>query len=201
MNSLSMDDAERIRGFSANFFFWQGLRWVPFGVALIFWAAALSSWWPFSDAARDLAPFAAMIGAVLVYALIGAYYDRAYGRTEALPKLFTQRSRWKWLVVYPFIFGALVVDGIVQPPFLVSAVVIAGAMIAYVRSTGGGRAHYWVSALVLLGVGVASWFGVAPSGKDGITLLTALLGVIYVVGGVLDHIEMRRRLAATAGAA
>ncbi len=195
MELRTIDDAQRMRDFSANFFFWQGLRWVPFGLALILWAAALSGWWPFPEVVRDFAPFLAMIGALVITGWIGAYYNRVYGRTETLPKLFARRGRLKWFLVYPLIISALLVDGLARPPVLVSGFALAVAIVAYVRSTGGGRTHYWVAALALTAMSLATGLGFLPAGIDGITLLMAMLGVIYVIGGVLDHLEMRKQFA------
>ena len=164
MELRTMDDAQRMRDFSANFFFWQGLRWVPFGLALILWAAALSEWWPLPEVLREFAPFVAMIGALVTTGWIGASYNRVYGRTETLPRLFAYRGRIKWLLVYPLIIAGLLVDGFMRPPVFVSGFVLGVAIISYVRSTGGGRTHYWVAAFALAAMKSCNWLRFSARG-------------------------------------
>jgi hypothetical protein len=93
-------------------------------------------------------------------------------------------------------FAALLIDNLLEPPVLVSGFAFGVAIVAYVRSTGGGRVHYWAAAALLVATSVASAFGLAPTGREATALVFILLGAIYVVGGVLDHFELRHRLKA-----
>jgi hypothetical protein len=45
MPGVTPKDLERIQAVTANYFFWQGLRWVPMGAALLALGLYWSGWW------------------------------------------------------------------------------------------------------------------------------------------------------------
>jgi hypothetical protein len=79
-------------------------------------------------------------------------------------------------------------------PLLLSGVVWGIAIEAYRRSTGGGRRHYIAAATSVVVFGVLPLSGLVPSGEDGVSALIALVGLIYIVGGILDHRALVRAL-------
>lgn len=191
----SVNEAQQMRDFTANFFFWQGLRFVPIGVAILIIAWAWTPYWPFSQATREVTALIVLPALILSY-LAGLYYRSAYGEVRAQPGLYARRSALKWYVVYPAVVAAILADGVLRLPLSVAPIVFAAALIAYRQSTGGGRRHHLVGAAALAAVGVASYFGLVPTGKAGYPATFVVVGLLYTVGGVLDHIEMRRRLQA-----
>ena len=185
---------ERVRAVTANFFFWQGLRWVPLGIALI-----LLSFAPLTKRAIG-DPWASIISLTTLFialwlstTVLGAYYARAYGRVQLMPGQHARRDAIKWLVVYPAMFVALILDWRLNAPILFSGAAFGAGIEAYRRSTGGGRRHYIVAAILFSLLTLAPSVGLATS-RELLVPLFGVLGAVYVVGGVLDHRELVRIL-------
>ena len=192
MPAPQTDALDRINAVTANFFFWQGLRWVPLGAALlvIAWSVAPGSLVP--EAWETPLLIVSMTVALAASTMIGRWYARSFGRVRGIPGQHARRTRTKWLVVYPALVIALVIDGIWKPPVLVSGITFAAAIEAYRRSTGGGRLHYVIASIVFAVLTFAPTLGLATPGKSALDLLVGMLGAIYVIGGLLDHRELTR---------
>ena len=106
-----------------------------------------------------------------------------------------QDASVKWLVAYPAICGALIIDAKLAPAISVSGLAFAVAIEAYRQSTGGGRAHYTVASIGLVAFSSLPLLGLASPGKAILAPLIGVVGLIYVVGGLLDHRELVRILA------
>lgn len=183
---------DRINAITANFFFWQGLRWVPLGVAMLVvaWSHGPSS--PVPKSRESSLAIATMGLAFLASAMLGPWYARSFGRARGIPGRHARRTRTKWLVVYPALLIALVVDAVAKPPVLVSGIAFAAAIEAYRRSTGGGRAHYIIASVVFAALTFAPSLGLATPGVGALNLLIGVLGATYAIGGLLDHLELKR---------
>jgi type IV secretory pathway TrbD component len=190
------DRLRRIHDVTDNFFFWQGLRWIPMGAALLGLAVASSPRVPMSSALREWIALPLFGVAIwLSSSVLGRYYARHFGRVRGDPSRHTRRTSVKWLVVYPAIAAAFVIDAKFGPPVIVSALAFAIAIEAYRQSTGGGRVHYTVAALGLVAFAILPLFGVVSTGKQILTPLIGVVGLIYIVGGLLDHRELVRMFA------
>ncbi len=187
-------DLERVHSVTSNFFFWQGLRWVPMGVALMVLSASYAAWWPLDRRWSDVALIGALGGALALSSVLGRYYARAYGSVRGDPHAHAARSRAKWLIVYPAMCIALLVDGIFAPELFVTGVTWGAAVLLYWWSTGRGRVHYVGAALLLASTSIWPMLGLARPGLPMINAFMGVVGAIYVVGGVLDHLELRRVL-------
>jgi hypothetical protein len=132
--------------------------------------------------------------------VLGRYYTRAYGRVRGIPGQHARRTRAKWLVVYPAMFAAMILDWTLHVPVFLSGVVFAAGIEAYRRSTGGGRRHYVVAEMLLASLTLAPLTGLTTS-RELLIPFIGLLGGIYVVGGVLDHLELARILGPASAAA
>jgi len=183
---------DRINAVTANFFFWQGLRWVPMGAALLLgaWGHGPSS--PIPQSWQSTLLIAAIVAALILSTMIGRWYDRSFGRVRGIPGQHARRTRTKWLVVYPVLLVALVADGLAKPPVLISGIAFAAAIEAYRRSTGGGRRHYIIASLVFTALTFVPTLGLATAGASALNVLIGVLGATYVIGGVLDHRELMR---------
>jgi hypothetical protein len=190
---------ERIRAVTANYFFWQGLRWVPGGLILIIAGLLWSDWWPFTGWVEDALLIGALLAAIGISLAIGRYYKRVFGSVKAIPRQHARRNAIKWLVFYPAMLASLLIDGLTEIPFLVSGIVWGGAIAAYWWSTGRGRGHYLVAAAAVASLSLFPTLGVVGSGAPILSLFFIIIGGIYIVGGVLDHLELRRLLAPAPG--
>lgn len=192
---MPRDRLRQIEAVTDNFFFWQGLRWIPLGAALFLTATAMLPGSPLPRAVRNW--FWVPLFAVaywLSMSVLGRFYASRFGRVRSDPSRHRLRTSIKWAVVYPAIVVAMVVDAKVAPPILLSAVAFGAAIEAYRQSTGGGRLHYIVASIALVGFAFLPMLGMLDPGKRAFAPLIAALGLIYVVGGLLDHRELVRVL-------
>lgn len=190
----SPEQLDQIRRVTDNYFFWQGLRFVPMGAALLVVGLRWSPGWALSAGWSDVVMYGALGIAVWASAAIGSYYRRAFGDVHGTPGAHQRRSATKWLVVYPVMALSLIVDGAFAPPVFISGPVWGMAVLAYWWSTGRGRQHYLVAAALLAGFGLLPTLGLVAPGRAGMGPFFALLGGVYLVGGVLDHLALRRLL-------
>jgi len=192
--SVVTTSPERIQAVTSNFFFWQGLRWVPMGAALLFGAWSFEANGPVPESWRSFLLIAVLTVALVASGAVGQWYARSFGRVRGIPGQHARRTRTKWLVVYPMVFAAFLIDGVARPRVLVSGFALAVAVEAYRRSTGGGRRHYVVASAVFALLTIVPLLGLATPGPAALNLVFAVLGATYVVGGVLDHLELKRVL-------
>ena len=196
MTTMTADRLRQIHDVTDKFFFWQGLRWIPLGAAMLTYSLMRSAHLPIPFAAR--ASIGLLLLAVALWlssSVLGRYYARHFGCVRGDASRHTLRTSVKWLVAYPAILVAMLVDIQLLPPMLVSALAFAIAIEAYRQSTGGGREHYIWSAIGLVVFSILPLFGAVPAGKHGLTPLIGIVGLIYIVGGVLDHRELVRLFA------
>ena len=183
---------DRINAVTANFFFWQGLRWVPLGIALLVVAWSYGPGSPVPKSWVSALFVATMVLALSASAMVGRWYARSFGRVRGIPGQHARRTRTKWLVVYPALVVAMLVDGIAKPPVLFSGIAFAAAIEAYRRSTGGGRAHYVIASIAFAALSFAPMLTLTVPGPAALNLLIAVLGATYTIGGILDHRELTR---------
>src|SRR5215212_1064199 len=120
-SSAEAPDLDRIRAVTANFFFWQGLRWVPMGFALIVFAVAPYFKGVIGKPWMSIATFASLAVALWLSSdVFGRYYTKTYGRVEGIPGQHVRRSTIKWFVVYPAVFVAMIVDWKLSTPVFLS---------------------------------------------------------------------------------
>ncbi|HEY3033799.1 MAG TPA: hypothetical protein VGJ54_03975 [Streptosporangiaceae bacterium] len=184
-------DLDMTRQVTANLWFWQGLRWAPAGPLA---AAAAIVAWASPSGALVWAGYAVACGlAWQLYRIADGYYGRRYGEVTLRPGQHRHRGRVKWLAVYPAMLASIVVDMLVMPPVFVTGPVWAGAILLYRRSTGGGRRHYYAAAALLAGLAPLPALGLVEAGAPMVALWVSVTGVLYLVCGVLDHLELARR--------
>ena len=195
MSHMPAPDLRRLHAVTDNFFFWQGLRWIPMGFALMVSSIAMMPGVPLSKDVRPWIGVPFMIVALwLSTSVLGRYYARHFGRVRMDLSRHKTRTTVKWFVVYPAMLAAIIVDGVWRPPVLLSALAFAGAVEAYRESTGGGRLHYAVAAVGFVAFSLLPLLGVLPNGMAAVGAVIGLTGAVYVVGGFLDHRELVRIL-------
>lgn len=194
MNTATRKDLDVIHNVTANYFFWQGLRWVPMGFALLIVALSYATWWPITGPWKEGFMFLVLIAAVLVSNTIGSYYARSFGDVRGIPGMHARRETLKWLLFYPMMGFSLIVDGVFKPPVFVSGPVWAAGLLGYWFSTGRGRPHYLFAAAVFVVLTFFPTLGLVAPGPDMLQVFLIVLGVIFIVGGILDHFELTRLL-------
>lgn len=195
MLSLAQEkDLDRIRSVTANYFFWQGLRWVPLGFVIIFLGLSLAPWWPLTGFWSHVALFAAIVIATAGSSWAGTYYAQTFGRVSEKPGAHQRRATLKWLLVYPLMLISLIIDFTYGSAFFISGPVWAVGILAYWWSTGRGRRHYLVAAFCMISLSLVQWRGLVAPGKSMYAVFATLLGATYVIGGLLDHFELREVL-------
>lgn len=185
---------DRIRGVTANYFFWQGLRLLPGGLIMVIAGLLSSDWWPFTGWVEDALLVGVLLAALGVSLAIGRYYRRVFGQVQVIPAQHARRNAIKWFVFYPAMLASLLIDAFSRVPFLTSGIVWGAAIAAFWWSTGRGRYHYLVAASVLVLLTFLPTLGMVAPGRTMVSLFFIVLGGIYIVGGVLDHLELRRLL-------
>jgi hypothetical protein len=207
-------DLDRIRYLSRNFTALQGLRSVPFGIALILNAWLYRYYSPAGGNATAVGCGAslAVLGALyFLYRRIAAYYDRRLGRVEPRPGPWS--GWWGALAAY-LVFCALSwVDMRLAPPLSVGSLALAaGFGFAWwsgwrawrVGTAGsarepGPRRHYAVIAASFLLLSLLPLLA-PPSSLDlrgpfrYYPILQTALGVALLAAGALDHRELVRHL-------
>jgi hypothetical protein len=192
---MPASDLRRIHAVTDNFFFWQGLRWVPMGIALMVSALSMMPGVPIPKGIRPWVGLPFIVVALwLSTSVLGRYYARHFGRVRMDLSRHKTRTSVKWFVVYPSMIAGMILDARFHPPVLVSALAFAAAVEAYRESTGGGRIHYALAAVGFVAFSLLPLFGALTNGIGAVGDVVLLTGMVYVVGGVLDHREMVRIL-------
>ena len=194
MKRPQASELEQIENVTANYFFWQGLRWVPMGVALLVIGLSYSTWWPLGGAFAEAVPLGALAAALAASYALGPYYERAFGRVRSLPEMHRRRETLKWFLWYPLMGASLAIDIQWKPRLFVSGVVWAGGVVAYWWSTGRGREHYLVVAACMAAFTFLPITGSVAPGKATANAFVCLLGVAFILGGLLDHVALGRVL-------
>jgi hypothetical protein len=187
-------EVERIRRITSNYFFWQGLRWVPIGLVVMALGLRRTNWSPIADAWEDTLILCLIVLVMALSPLIGVYCRRSFGDVRDDPDAHQRREMMKWLLVYPLMILSLVIDMKFKPAFFVTGPVWCSGILAYWLSTGRGRPHYLIASMSMLGLSVLQWFGFVEPGKQMFSVFGLVLGAIYIIGGLLDHRELCRIL-------
>ncbi len=194
MNTMNPSELEKIRNVTSNYFFWQGLRWVPLGIVILMFGLKNTAWWPLAGAWEDLFLFALVALIIVVSLFIGRYYRRTFGHVRDDPDAHQRRDAMKWFLVYPLMISSLVIDMVYKPAFFITGPVWSGGILAYWSSTGRGRPHYLIASFCMLVLSAVQWLGFVEPGRQMFSVFGVLLGAIYIVGGMLDHRELCRIL-------
>jgi hypothetical protein len=192
---MAATNLNEVRAITGNYFFWQGLRWVPMGVVLVVVAASLIDAASMPAVVRTWGVWLLTVVALwLSTSVLGRYYRRTFGDVRDDSAQHARRTTLKWFVVYPAMLASMVIDVKLSLPILLSGVVWGLSIEAYRRSTGGGRRHYAIAAGLFGVMALLPLLAPVPTGKNGASVLLGLLGIIYVVGGILDHRALVRVL-------
>ena len=188
---------KRIRFVTANYQQLQGLRLVPLGLFLAFWASIDflglldPARFPSGDRASVLTRigYAYWLGLLLAFAA-PAYYRYRYGSVNP----YDRRSRNRWITAAVIGFFVLVrMDRDLQWPVSLHLLLVSMALFVTVWHDGRIRSHYLAPALVWLAASFLPAWDVSPASLR-ITLF-GLGGLTLVSCGIGDHLLLTRTLA------
>lgn len=188
-------DRDPLRRLTENYWAWQGLRWAPFGPALAWGGVTLldQQW---AEARWPIVVLLVLLAvALLTVAPLQRYYDRTFGVVQSLSGSHRRRDSVKWLAAYPLLLTVPIIEIWVRPAVSPTAATLAGLTLAFWWSTGRGRLHYVVGAASLALLVPLPVTGLVGAGRPMVGVTLIVVGTLYVVGGILDHRELRARLA------
>lgn len=185
---------ERMRQITESYQSWQGLRILPTG--LMFMALGL-----FVDRSLFLLPplwvfLAVLFGAALALTGLGRAIDRYYRNQfgEVLDSAKKERNR-RISNLLSVLASAFLLDSLFKPPVLLSGFAAAVVILIHWHQTGRGRSHYPVAAAVCALAAFVPLF--VPVWTDVFSTIrfTGLMGAVFTILGVLDHIALVRSMA------
>ena len=181
-----MDNPTRVRYITRNFDALQGLKMVPFGLYFL----AMGAGWLGKQGDLSLS-LPAFVLTLLVYWLTGRYYTRNFGRVNS-ERSNLVNNFFLPLAVILILWVAAAVDYSMRLP--VSAFGLTLAIILLIwwwLQEQRTRIHYAVMAGLIALISLAplggvgeGWLIIQPPG----TLFHLLIGAIFVIGGILDHL-------------
>jgi len=191
-----------IRYVTQNYNSLQGLRMVPFG---LFYLASAAGWLGKQGDCTFSIP--ALVLAILLYFGLGAYYRQRFGRVHHAPvnlgpiRLAVESPVWFVVGLGAFlVFWAIsALDYFLRPPVsLLGLSLAAGLAAVWLLPTFRPRVHYLVMAILVTGISLLPLAGFSSGNEilapvEG-TLLYIVLGSIFVVGGLMDHLILVRVL-------
>lgn len=198
-NHLSAE-MQRVRVVTANYNYLQGLRLVPFGVWLLLNAIIdagwyLPAWIPdwLIVGTYILGPFVALV----LYWLIGRYYNHIFGYVQPMQSASTSKLAWKWNVVIIVSATVWLVSFLQRPSLSISVtgLLLAGMCLINWWQMKSFSTHYFFVAVALgaaSGLALLSLWNDVPIASK--SLLLVLLALYFILRGIIDHLLLVRTL-------
>ena len=181
-----MDNPTHVRYITRNFDALQGLKMVPFGLFFL----AMGAGWLGEQGDLSLS-LPAFVLTLLVSWLISRYYTRNFGRVNSERSNLVNNFLLP-LAVILILWVAAAIDYSMRLP-----VSVFGLTLAIILSfwwwlqEQRTRIHYAIMASLIVLISLAplagigeGWLIIQPSG----TVFHLLVGAIFVLGGILDHL-------------
>lgn len=180
-----MDNPTRIRYTTRNFESLQGLKMVPFGLFFMVMGAG----WLGEQGNLSLS-LPAFLLTILAYWLIGRYYDRNYGRVNS------ERTSLANKILFPLVVLGLwfttALDYWLRLPVSIFGLTLAVVLFGWWwLQEQRMRTHYAIMAGLIALISLAPLVGIGEGWsiiQPPETLFHLLVGVILLVGGILDHL-------------
>lgn len=170
---------------------------LPFGLYMILLSTRGLGWGWLGAEGDCTYTLPLLLLAIGLYVAISRYYDHRFGVVQP------ERAQFRWLpgiVFLTIFFGAVLLEAAVKPPFSLIGVLV-GALLIWSGVSTNRRSHLWVGAGIILLSLLAVIF---PAG-EGNPLATfgfwwnAVIGLAWVVLGIVDHFTLIRHLNALHG--
>lgn len=182
-----LERLERIRQVTPYFVYWQGLKLLPAGAVMLAMIPLLYIG-PNTALFWTLYLTLVVVGS-LVYRMVSANYQQLFGKVQN-SKINRRVDKLTVYVWIPLLIGVFVFDAFSNWPLALTGLAYAVFFIWSQQITGGGRNHYlWAAGLYLL-------FTFSPllgfDTETRWTLFITISGVVMIVTGILDHLELMR---------
>jgi hypothetical protein len=191
---ITMPDLKRIHYLTKHYGELLGLGWLPIGVFFLTQVPFQAGW---IETPEWLDTAHIILGSLLsswLGPLIAKWYERRFGKVK--PSL-ANIDRWalSWGVLFFVVIAGQVVDGVLDPPVSLLCLALAGTLLAFWWRGSRWAWHYAAMALGIAVVGLLPLFTDLSTReliRGGGSAL--LLGTIFTVGGIFDHLLLVRTL-------
>ncbi len=190
-------DLERVRYVTENYEQLQGLRNVPIGLMVllsgVLLTSSIPSFGPVIGEAFFYLLFIVLIATVLLYFVIGNYYEHRFGWVQTFSLNRKQAIAVAILMVVLVVVGSI--NLAFQPPIHMIWLVWGLSVMAVHWRERRFRMHYVVIGALVVGVSFLPLLGITsvslPYEAGG---LLVFLGIFYVMGGTFDHLLLVRTM-------
>lgn len=189
-----LDRLERARTVTANYIDSKGLYTVLMGLFLISMTLLIRD--------GNLEPLFLSLPVIIVLSLLlRTYYRWRFGDVRPLqtPQRIFMRTMLPVLVVLGYLLAIIIAGhlGVIGPWLF--AVLLIISCLTMLGSSWRARVHYMVSAallaaFILVPLGALTTSGVHPMEWEYPNMVALLLGILFVVNGLLDHRTLVRTL-------
>ncbi|MGB3635453.1 MAG: hypothetical protein WA982_15530 [Rubrobacteraceae bacterium] len=190
---------ERVRYVTENYEQLQGLKNAPVGLMVLFSGALMlfpSSLRSFSSliGGNLYLLYVVLIAMVLLYFAMGSYYERRFGWVQTFSMERQQIVAAIILIIVLVVVGSA--NLAFQPPIHMIWLAWGVALTVVYWRERRFRAHYVVIGILVCGVSFLPLLGISQTGSTAYETggLMAFLGILYVVGGILDHFLLVRTM-------
>lgn len=199
-----MNEMNRLRYITRYYSELQGLRMLPIGFFFLIIAVQWLEVLPWLGKQGDLtAILPLLIIAIALWYWLGRWYDRSFGRVEPLRGGLASAGSIALLVL---LIGILVLENVLFQRNLDPPVSLLGLFISVIFLYSGVETRRWyfvLSGALLSFASLLPWImgvGIGDSlyGSIGIIFM-GLLGMIFIISGLLDHLRLVRSFEAAQG--
>lgn len=193
METKVLEELWRARFVTENYPKLQGLRMVSIGGFCLLMAAGRGGPWRWFEAWDPLSSMAVLCVSLGAFWAVGRYYGRGFGSVRYGAPNGGDRETVVWRALVAVLALSVVVDAMVGPaPVDLIGLMVAGWLMVCWWQAGKAWGHYVFLAVVLALVSSLPLLGVASLGQISGVAVLGILGVILIIGGVLDHVTLAR---------
>ena len=197
---MATQDLERVRYVTTNFNYLQGLAMMPVGAIFLIFAAMEAGWLPMPTWGSEVLNLVGLGVALALAWIAHQYYNRTFGRVVS-ESCVPRNPNWAaiigvWTLIFGLLVGALLLDSWLKPPVILFGLTMAALTFAYYWPRRSFAAHYLAIAGVIALISLFPIVGASaenPAFRPSI-LSFIILGLIFIVGGLFDHILLARTL-------
>ncbi|HUP28460.1 MAG TPA: hypothetical protein VM409_08500, partial [Chloroflexia bacterium] len=197
---MATQDLERVRYVTTNYNYLQGLKMVPIGLVFLALAAFQGGWLPAPNVGSAALNITGIGLAFVLAWAANLYYSRTFGRVLPAP-IIPRNPNWAaiigvWTAGLALLLGTILLDALFHLPVILFGLVMSALIVAYYWPRRSFAAHYLAIAGIIAAISVFPAFGVNRDNPafSSYIFSSLSLGLIFVVGGLFDHILLANTL-------